>query len=296
MRISRTGFESMCDVVVVSRTKRISNQTRNDNVGTDRPNVPAALLRAISGFPYQFVSSLILFFSSQSPIHSGLADRLEASKHTTSHNDWQQLALDIRKLRKSLTDATSFLTTYDQRQCQAVRSPNILNISSTRIHPLIQQMDILEQTLEEIRSASLPKTKFTFKRKTNKPPVSVAPALLPSSDELGKRDDRPGPSDFHRLSSHSHCRLSLQSISTFGAGPPLSDLTISDLDHCVVDLRVAAEPASRQNQHSLTALHIHDLKETVLMLPNVEGSVLLHNLYRCTVIVACHQAGIFLSI
>ena len=195
-----------------------------------------------------------------------------------------------------MTDATSFLTTYDQRQCQAVRSPNILNISSTRIHPLIQQMDILEQTLEEIRSASLPKTKFTFKRKTSKPPVSVAPTLLPSSDELGKRDGRPGLSDFHSLSSHSRCRLSLKSISTFGAGPPLSDLTISDLDHCVVDLRVAAEPASRQNQHSLTALHIHDLKETVLMLPNVEGSVLLHNLYRCTVIVACHQAGIFLSI
>ena len=195
-----------------------------------------------------------------------------------------------------MTDATSFLTTYDQRQCQAVRSPNILSLMM--IHPLIQQMDLLEQTLEEIRSASLPKTKFTFKRKTNKPPVSAAaaPALLPSSDELGKRDDLPRMSDFHKLSSHSHCRLSLQSISTFGAGPPLSDLTISDLDHCIVDLRAAAEPVSRQNQLSLTALHIHNLKETVLILPNVEGSVLLHNLYRCTLIVACHQAGILLSV
>ena len=159
-------------------------------------------------------------------------------------------------------------------------------------------MDLLEQTLEETRSASLPKTKFTFKRKTNKPPLSAAPTPLPSSSsasELGKRDGLPGTSDFHKLSSRSHCRLSLLSIPTFGgAGPPLSSLTISDLDHCIVDLRATAETVSRQDQSGLTALHIRDLKETVLVLPNVKGSVLLHNLHRCTVIVACHQAGILL--
>ena len=160
-------------------------------------------------------------------------------------------------------------------------------------------MDLLEQTLEETRSASLPKTKFAFKRKTNKPPLSAAPTPLPSSpggSELGKSDDLPGTSDFHKLSSHSHCRLSLLSIPTFGAGPPLSSLTISDLDHCIVDLRATAETMTRQDQPGLTALHIRDLKETVLILPNVKGSVLLHNLHRCTVIVACHQAGILLSV
>ena len=73
--------------------------------------------------------------SSLSRVDPGLADRLEASKsNTTSDNEWQQLALDIRKLRKSLTDATSFLAAYDQRQCQAVRSPTIIGL--TWIHPL----------------------------------------------------------------------------------------------------------------------------------------------------------------
>ena len=237
-------------------------------------------------------------FSPLSRVDPGLADRLEASKNnTTSDNDWQQLALDIRKLRKSLTDATSFLAAYDQRQCQAVRSPNIIGL--TWIHPLIQQMDLLEQTLEEIRSASLPKTKFAFKRKTNKTPLFAAPTPPPSSpgaSELGKRDGLSGSSDFHKLSSRSHCRLSLQSIPTFGAGPPLSNLTISDLDRCIVDLRPTAEIMPRQDQLCLTALHIRDLKETILILPNVKGSALLHNLYRCTVIVACHQAGILLSV
>jgi len=160
-------------------------------------------------------------------------------------------------------------------------------------------MDVLEQTLEETRSASQPKTKFTFKRKTNKPPLSAAATLLPSShgaNEPGNTDGLPGTFDFHKLTSHDHRRLSLQSIPTFGTGPPLSDLTISDLDHCIVDLRAPAETVSRQNQRSLTALRIRDLKETVLILPNVDGSVLLYNLYRCTVVVACHQAGILLSV
>jgi hypothetical protein len=95
------------------------------NVGADRQSFPGALLCTISGFPFQFVSYLILSFLPLSLIDPGLSDRLEAFKNnTTPHSDWQELALDIRKLRKSLTDATSFLAAYDQRQCQAVRSPH----------------------------------------------------------------------------------------------------------------------------------------------------------------------------
>jgi hypothetical protein len=51
-----------------------------------------------------------------------LIARLEAAKHSsTRDNDLQELALNIRKLRKHLTDATSLLPSYDLRQCQAVR-------------------------------------------------------------------------------------------------------------------------------------------------------------------------------
>lgn len=80
-----------------------------------------------------------------------------------------------------------------------------------------------------------------------------------------------------------------------GEGPPLSDLIISDLDHCIVDLRATAGPLGSQNQLDLTALHIRDLKDTLLILPNVKGSVILHNLHRCTAIVTCHQVGTLLS-
>ena len=158
-------------------------------------------------------------------------------------------------------------------------------------------MDSLEQAFEEIRAASVPKAKFTFKRRENKPPIPGAHMLLPAScsiDALGERDGEPDMSTFHKLTTLSHCRVSLQSMPALGVGSS-SDLTISDLDHCIVDLCRTTETAPGQNQLSLTALHVRDLKETILILPNVKGSVLLYNLHRCTVIVTCHQASILLS-
>ena len=71
-----------------------------------------------------------LSFCPRNNIDTGLAARLEATKHNTiSHNGWQELASDIIKLGKSLAEATSFLSSYDQRQFQAVRSHTICNIN-----------------------------------------------------------------------------------------------------------------------------------------------------------------------
>jgi hypothetical protein len=237
---------------------------------------------------------VVTIFSHLTGFGADLAAQLEASRNNpTSDNDWQELALNIRKLRKSLTDATSLLPAYDQRQCQAVRSHTASKTFLRTNSLLVQQMDQLEQTLEGIRSASVAKPKFVFKRKTNKPPLSATPTPSPSSRDTnmhGERDSLPVKSTFHKISSHSHSRLSLQSIPTFGGDPPSSDLTISDLDHCIVDLCSTAEPL--QNNLPLTALHVRDLNETILILPSVKGSVLLHNLHRCTVIVACQQGCI----
>ncbi|SRR6266849_4621527 len=106
------------------------------NVGIDQQSFPGALLCAISGFPCQFVSYLIPSFPLLSCIDPGLTDRLEAFKNNaTPRNDWQELALDIRKLRKSLTDATSFLAAYDQRQYQAVSSPHSKDQSNMDSRP-----------------------------------------------------------------------------------------------------------------------------------------------------------------
>lgn len=231
-----------------------------------------------------------------SDIRPDLIARLDAAKHSPPpDNDWQELALSIRKLRKYLTDATSFLPSYDQRQCQAVRCHKAFMTFQSQF--FTQQMDLLEQSLEEKRSTSLPKKKFAFKRKADRSQPAL-PTLPPSpqatSSQL-ERDRLSEVSTFHKLNAHVNCRLSLQSLPTFGDDTPTFDMTISDLSRCIVDL---CSPATIMSPHyllPLTSLHIHDLKETILILPNLNGSVLLHNLHTCTVIIACHQASISLS-
>lgn len=214
------------------------------------------------------------FYSQFQASRADLIARLDAATNSpTSDNGWQELALNTRQLRKHLTDATGFLPSYDQRQCQA-------------------QMDLLEQILEETRSASLPKKKFAFKRKADRPPVLAVPTLPPppqATPPQPRQDHLSAVSTFHKLRAHSNCRLSLQSLPTFEDDTPTFDLTISDLNRCIVDLCSPAKIGSPYYQLSLTALHIRDLKDTILVLPNMKGSVLLHNLHTCTVIVACHQ-------
>ncbi|KAF8270082.1 tubulin binding cofactor C-domain-containing protein, partial [Lactarius quietus] len=194
---------------------------------------------------------------------------------TTPDSDWQELSLNIRKLRKHLTDATSFLPSYDQRQCQA-------------------QMDLLEQSLEEMRSASLPKKKFAFKRKADR---AAVPTLPPSPQVSPPQVTLPQPghghlsevSTFHKISAHSNCRLSLKDLPTLGDDTPTFHLTISDLNRCIVDLCSPTKVTS-QNQLPLTALHIRDLRDTILVLPNVNGSVILYNLHRCIIIFRMHSS------
>lgn len=149
-------------------------------------------------------------------------------------------------------------------------------------------MELLEQTLEETRSASLPKKKFAFKRKADRAPVPTLPPSLQATPPQPGGDQLSAVSTFQKLSAHSNCRLSLKSLPTLGDDTSTFDLTISDLSHCIVDL---CSPATISSQLPLTAVHIRDLKDTILILPNVKGSVLFHNLHTCTVIVACHQAS-----
>jgi len=146
----------------------------------------------------------------------------------------------------------------------------------------------------------VPKTKFAFKRRADKLNTPAAPPLPPSSrstdePEPGEGDALPSMSNFHKLSSYSNRRLSLRSIPALVEEAQSFNLTISDLERCVVDLRAMAETVPRPKQAHLTALHARDLRDTILVLLNVKGSVILHGLHRCTVIVVCHQASILSS-
>ncbi|KAJ7704350.1 tubulin binding cofactor C-domain-containing protein [Mycena rosella] len=194
-----------------------------------------------------------------------LESRVESAKATTTTADGlNALSLDLAKLTKTLADATGSLPSYDQRQYEL-------------------QLKGLERSLEELR-ALLPKSKFAFKRKapvasTPAPPTPVSmavPEIPPQTDSVSTN---------LTLSSHSFKYLSTASLPSASHA---SDLTISDLNGCIVNLLPDmgdAEPRSLE----ISALHIRNLTDTLLLLPVIRGSVLLHDLRRCILIVGCHQ-------
>ncbi|EEB89287.1 hypothetical protein MPER_12631 [Moniliophthora perniciosa FA553] len=176
------------------------------------------------------------------------------------------LSADFARLSKSLVDATGSLPNFDQKNCEL-------------------QLKQLEATLQSIRESSAPKAKFAFKRKvktetqtnvTSSNPTSAAiPVPLKESDDT--------PSQALTISSHSNTHLSWASIpGPFSNLQP--DLAISHLDHCILDL--VRFPS--QNL-TISALHVRNVSNTVLILPRIPGSAMLHDLKNCVVILGCHQ-------
>jgi hypothetical protein len=152
--------------------------------------------------------------------------------------------------------------------------------------------------VDGLRSAARPTTKFSFKRRA-KPHVhadSEASALStmaePPSQESSPAIDVMATTNL-TLSSRNHCYLTLAHLADTSL---TSDLTISDLDHCIVNILSPSVTKARKGEKShddnilnLSALHIRNIRHSILLLPVVTGSVLLHDLLACIVIVGCHQ-------
>jgi len=169
------------------------------------------------------------------------------------------LSLKLVQLRKQLIDATPFLPSYDQQQYET-------------------QLRAWEQSLDTLRNSYAPKAKFAFKRRERNGPAARDKPI--SSQAITK--PIPLPSSYLTLSSHSQSRLSFSSLPN-SQDFSESDLTIADLDNCIVDL------VGQTTQPILTAIHIRNISDTILVLPIIKGSVLLHDIRRCIIVVGCHQ-------
>lgn len=154
-------------------------------------------------------------------------------------------------------------------------------------------MTALEAQLEGIRSSATAKPKFSFQRKTNKS-SSSAPSTMPKSSMTVSQVPSAHPaSTFYTLQKHAHQYLTSSSLPPPTSGQPQSDLTISDLDHCIVNLCSSTSQTQPDLEtpwsHELTALHIRNLRSTIVILPDISGSILLHNLEQCIIVASCHQ-------
>lgn len=153
----------------------------------------------------------------------------------------------------------------------------------------------LEQSLEQLRLTTVQKPKFSFKRKsaTTRPPGASTEkpnvVAVPSS----KSKTHVNSSGNRIVSNRRKQYIDWSSITSSGSSA--SDLTISDLDHCIVNFATSNEVPSNTHdapkQHLITALHVRNVTDSVLLFPPIEGSALLHDLNRCTIVLGCHQVS-----
>ncbi|KAH9903380.1 tubulin binding cofactor C-domain-containing protein [Cubamyces lactineus] len=189
------------------------------------------------------------------------------------------VAAEVARIRKDLTDAIAFLPGYDQRQCD-------------------NKLKDIEAQVEALRSATAPKSKFAFKRKA-KPAASPAPVISSPSESIAASTPQSAShqtvngssSASHtsglRLSGHSHSYLTVSSLSTPWSAA--SDLTISDLDHCVVNLIPSPANPDVPADLTFTALHVRNITNSVLVLPIITGSALLHDMKNCVIALGSRQ-------
>ncbi|KAF7292946.1 C-CAP/cofactor C-like domain-containing protein [Mycena indigotica] len=187
--------------------------------------------------------------------HTQLTQRVDEAKSNLTTDGLSELSLDLAKLAKQLADATGSLPNYAQRQYEL-------------------QVKSLEKSLEDLRG-SVPKSKFSFKRKA---PVTSSTSVAQSAPTPSLPPPEPATTNL-TLSSYTRRYISHTSLPIDNA--QTSDLAISDLNQCIVNL--LSIPLK------LSALHMRNLVDTVLLLPEIAGSVLLHDLRRCIVVVGCHQ-------
>ncbi|KAK7678729.1 hypothetical protein QCA50_018311 [Cerrena zonata] len=209
------------------------------------------------------------FYTSFQASRSDLTSRLESlkSEGSPSADVLNEITLEISQLRKKLTDAVAYLPSYDQRQYES-------------------HIKAIEKLLSEIRASSSSKSKFSFKRKQpvqSPSPVVAAPSIMPADTKLSLSAPQ---SSGRILSGRSNEYLTTSSLPTSSTA---SDLTLTNLDHCVVNL-VNAGLVDVDQQTKITALHVRDVSNSIVILPStIDGSAMFHNITKCTIVLGCHQ-------
>ncbi|KAJ3999723.1 tubulin binding cofactor C-domain-containing protein [Lentinula boryana] len=202
-------------------------------------------------------SFLTNFQSSRSDLQTCIQQATQSG--TASKQTLDSLNLQLAQLSKNIVDAAGSIPKFDQRNCES-------------------QLKEIEQSLERLRKASSPASKFAFKRKAREatqPPSNVSTASATGSV---------APKSSLTLSSYTMKLVTPRDLpDPETIAPELrSELSIIDLDSCILNLL-------NVKQYEISALHVRDVKNSILLLPVLEGSIILHDLTNCVVVVSCHQ-------
>ncbi|KAF5339047.1 hypothetical protein D9758_014093 [Tetrapyrgos nigripes] len=220
-----------------------------------------------------------------------LETRLNAAKETTSEGPGtvskeilDNLSIDFEKISKSLRGAIGLIPKSDQGSCEA-------------------QLKGLEKSLEDLRKSSAPKSKFAFKRKpkaegstttsdaSTTVPTTTNPPTAPTLSQDASDESALSSTPNLTLSSRSKEFLVLHSINGLPSASKSSttrlrsDLALTDLENCVINLITPPLEAALD----ISAVQIRSLNNCIVLLPKINGSVMVHAIRNCIVLLGCHQ-------
>jgi hypothetical protein len=176
----------------------------------------------------------------------------------------------------------------------------------------MQQLRQIEQSAQQLHTQSVPKPKFAFKR--NVPPSS---APTPSASETKQHPPEPVASVSTMLTDSSvQSTIALDSSippvmsetdiaickqtqrylglpSAPGEGGSEISVTIADIDRCVVNLLPLSSSSSpaHPSHPRLSAVHLLNATNSIILLPVLSGSLMVHGATYCTLVVGCHQVS-----
>ncbi len=157
--------------------------------------------------------------------------------------------------------------------------------------------------MNQRRSTDASKSRFVFKRGTlaNKPRLvdivrasaDATPAPAPQGSEVTVDN-----TSQMKISGRSNETITLHSLYSIrrqeDQEKPISFL-ISHVGSCIIDLlpRVSTDAEAALEPLPITTVHIRDVKRTIVILPKVSGSVLLHDCFDSAIIIDCQQVSIY---
>ena len=174
-------------------------------------------------------------------------------------------------MRRKLNDLISELPSYDRRSyenvCHGVKSLVQFNYDA------VQQLKTIEEQLALLQSRPKTKGRFAFRK------ANISASTKPDSSTTQRANQTALPMT---LDTPVETKIWAYLTNTTLSDSSMDGaLTISNLDHCVVNVV----------DSDLTAVHIRNVKNSLLLLGKVNGSLLAHDLENCTIFVSSHQVS-----
>ncbi|KAI9006652.1 tubulin binding cofactor C-domain-containing protein [Phycomyces nitens] len=216
----------------------------------------------MSDSPASSTDASLKFWTEFKLERQNIADQLELSKSLAPSQlpqHFNNVLQTISRLEKELTKATEYIPPYDERQ-------------------YAMQIKALVQELEAKRTALTPKPKFSFKSRKQK----QKPAIIESPVDMPAKTVEPGwveDDSMLRFADMSDQWLTLRDSRQ--TGKQSVDVSLSNLHRCVVSLL--------DDTIRVSALHIKNLTECIVLCGSIEGSVLLYGFTRSIIAIDCHQ-------